>query len=230
MFARILNWLDVCRNGRNRRNHNQNTLEFLRARSCELGQLYELAVEVLRSRNPQKYRVLCFAGREICDRLPLIVVGKREERLIYKSRLERLCRLWTAWAGKPDFEDSSEPIPIPQHLYIEIETTVADVEKDQALPHSRKAEQMFEFLAEEEAIFSGNARALANQWNKIRKKFSSRTHVPADPASSINENEKVEIEAALSKLENILENVARDFGDSMRAIDDILEETNRPAD
>jgi hypothetical protein len=201
-----------------------------------LAELYDGAVRLLfDAPTPGRVRFIAHAIREIRNRLPDVIAGPQKfPRLDYKSRLDRLVKIWEISGygldeslpnlnTSIDVDSSSVPdISIPRNLFLEVSRLVTDHKITRSKPLDT-AVRLFEALAPENKTVRDTFRPIFSQWLNVTDWFVDRAH---DSGKTDSMYDLPELETKFGLFETCLGALVRSFFSTIEELDEILEDAN----
>jgi hypothetical protein len=213
--------------------------QFLRDKAPPLAELYEAAVGMLHQPTfPGRLRFVCHAARDIGNRLAEYLGGARDaERLAYDERLEQLAVAYEEAGfrfdgqGTMDVEleaTSSATVQIPVHLHREMEHLIV-AHRQASDRNDAKATRLFMIMAPENKSQIGTFGPALKQWKRLRRWFNGSAHDagPGTPIEKIRQRDDQLLEK-FSQFEAILGSLVGGFYRTLRDLDGILDDANRP--
>ncbi len=204
-----------------------------------LGQLYEGCLMILYTSNfPGRKRFVSHAVREIRNRLPDVIAGKKAGGTFqWKNRLDDLVVEWKR-AGisfdgpplPPATAPSATPapanpggVPIPKKLFEKIQKALKDHAETREKP-LEAARRLFEAVAPENKKLRTEVVPLLEQWIEITEWFVNETHESVSPGGASNASD--ELIKKFQQFELTLLSLVGKFFKTLGGLDEILEDTN----
>lgn len=202
-----------------------------------LGQLYEGCLMILYTPNfPGQKRFVSHAVREIRNRLPDVIAGKKAGgTFAWKTRLDELVVDWNR-AGisfdTPPLPSATAPsetstapgaVPIPKKLFERIRKTLKDHAETREKP-LEAARRLFEAVAPENKKLRNEVMPLLEQWIEITEWFVKETHESVSPENPGDVTD--ELIKKFQQFELTLLSLVGKFFKTLGGLDEILEDTN----
>jgi hypothetical protein len=199
-----------------------------------LGELYEGSLKILFEPNfPGKTRFVAHAVREIRNRLPDVIAGKKGgSRVDYVSRCDLISKEWnkagfssdgklpTAVLDGQSLQESDIPIPSP--LFKIIAILIKDHVEAREKPSEAQL-RLFEAIAPENQKLRDALRPVVDQWLKVTEWSVKKVHY------SGTKDEGVDLEYIIRQFELFeasLSSIIQSFFKGIEELDEILEDAN----
>jgi hypothetical protein len=207
-------------------------LEWLRGdeRRLPLAQLYEGALLMLERHQPPGWsRFVAHAVREICNRLPDLIVGDSAARTNYRELVGPVAGLWetekppAGTTSETALHSAPEPWPISPAL-VELLNALLDGHRAPDRAQNERAGRLFRALYGDETVDVGLA---VEQWRAAHGWAVGGCHDHSRPDGEI---ELAEVREQFQLFEGALGVAVRSFRDTMKEIDDLLDQANQRTD
>ena len=202
-------------------------LDWLREVEPELGELYEGALEMVNHRGfPGRERLICHAVREIRNRLPNAVAGKRAiKRLDYPEQVALIAKAWerAGLGGVYEKQNAGTNNEVGQHVPREVLVLVDELVRRHGQVKHRKEEnarRLMTALEPENKQLSASLAPVVGKWIEVTEWFVERAHIGKD----ISEDELV---AHFRTFETVLQTFSGYFYEGFEEIERHVEEANR---
>ena len=212
----------------------QELMSWFQRNTPPLGTLYEGALRMIYDTTfPGRIRFIAHAVREISNRLPDVIAGKKSGGTVqYKNRLDDIIHEWK----KAGFTlDGSIPSPItneqslslsgiivPPYLFDKFSTLLKDHIEAREKPEE-VAFRLFEAMPGNQNQ-RDNLRPVILQWIEIKRWFMGLVHATNRVLDdNVKENE---LSSKFDIFERILSALVRDFFKTTGELDEILEDAN----
>jgi len=208
--------------------------EWFNRNALPLGELYEGSLRMLygESNFPGSTRFVAHAVREIRNRLPDVIAGRRGGTFDWKSRLDRLANDWqragfsldgviptdvTAGGSVP-----STGMSIPRRLMQNVAILLKDHVDAREKP-KEAAIRLFRGISPGSPSLHDSLRPVINQWFEVTEWFVKNVHEGHDQ----NRNTDLEeLKKHFELFESTLGALIRGFFKTVEGLDEILEDAN----
>ncbi len=209
--------------------------EWFRRNAPSLGELYEGVLVLLHGNPPIPGwpRFIAHGMREVGNRLPDVLAGTRKSKqLQYKNQVDGIAKLWRKSRLPVAAADSltSPAIPtqptadvaVPRVVFRRIQILVEEHLATREKP-AEAAGRLFAAFSADDGDANTRLGPIISEWVAIIGWFQERAHDRLVPDDSY---ERAEFQARFEQAERILMALVRDFFNTTKDLDDILEDTN----
>lgn len=216
--------------------HRQELLDWLKRESPSLAELYEGSLCLLFKNNiPGRVRFISHAVREIRNRLPDVIAGyKSSQNINYKNSLDDISKLWEktglgVQSITPESLSSDQlqgaldsSVSLPKPIFDKIAQLVFE---HNAVRETRmeSAYRLFEAISPENIALKAHMRPVIIHWLDVTEWFMKKTHDSGIIDSGFDWKE---IQEKFELFEDMLGALVRGFFQTVKELDEILEETN----
>ena len=196
-------------------------------------ELYEGAVTLLHTKPPAYVRFVAHAVRDIINGLPAQITGSERRREQYESLVDNLMEAWdrerlprSLTISAPQAEKvDGEPLPgvrLSRRL-TKLILRVFDEREQGKVRRENNPYIFFEVCAPENRERRDLLRPLVAEWVVLHREFQQLTHESGDRDIVAD---SARLEAIFPRFENALQAFASSFYDSIRNLDEILDQAN----
>ncbi len=213
-------------------------LAWLHEQAPSLAELYESAVGLMfEVRLPSRVRLVAHCLREICNRLPVVVLVINEQggRVQYVEKMSKIAEIWkkngfnidgtlpdSGISSEVSLPSSSPDIIIPRELFLLIAELLKEhVEKSSTL--ESKTIRFFEKCIPDNQHLLDRLLPVAKQWKQLTNWLVGKAH---DNGTVDADYDEQELLSRFELFESFLSPLARSFYSTTDELDEILEDTN----
>jgi hypothetical protein len=209
--------------------------EWFNRNAPSLGELYEGALRMLYGENnfPGTTRFVAHAVREIRNRLPDVIAGRRGGTFDWKTKLDELAKDWQRAGFSldgviPTEVTAGESVPstdvrMPRRLMQNVAILLKDHVEAREKPKEAAIRLFRSISPENNHSLHDSLRPVINQWFEVTEWFVKNVHEGHDQ----NRNTDLkELKKYFELFESTLGALIRGFFKTVEGLDEILEDTN----
>lgn len=202
-------------------------LNWFRSNAAPLAEAYEGAIRLLGEENfPGRIHFIAHAVRDIADRLVFVLDPQLKGRRVdYAGQMDGIEKLWPelqTFLAKADGSVAQDTVTIKYRLAAKVESLVKAHSERRQQPSNY--ELLFRFLMRQEPSQAQVNQRVASDFEKMHKWFMKLTHIRANEAPKVDENE---LHTQFSKFEGMLYSFVGGFFTGTAELDEILQQTNQ---
>ncbi len=216
----------------------QEICAWLHEQAPSLAELYKSAVGLMfEVRLPSRVRLVAHCLREICNRLPVVVVVLDEQgsRVQYVEKMSKIADIWkksgfnldgtlpnSGISSEASLPSSSPDIIIPCELFLPIAELLKEhMEKSSTL--ESKTIRFFEKCIPDNQHLPDRLLPVAKQWKQLTHWLVGKAH---DNGTVDADYDEQQLLSRFELFESFLSTLARSFYSTTDELDEILEDAN----